>query len=115
MKPETRKKLDSLIWRSRIRPVVSVAAMALVLVGIFAYLYWPDTPVSERVVLGTVSNWTQPQTSLRSRNAVITVLLEDGRSVVATSASNRAPQVGQSITLVEWEYASGRVSYTWNE
>ena len=113
MKPEAQKELDRLLRRQRLKSLLPAAAIAVLVVAVLGYIYWPDTQVSQRVVLGTVNNWTRPQTALGNGNAAITVLLEDGRTVLATSAGGDAPEIGQSITLVQQEYASGRVTYTW--
>ena len=113
MKPEAKKELDRLLRRERLKTFLPAVALAALVVGILGYIYWPDSQVSQRVMLGTVNNWTRPQTALGNGRAAITVQLEDGRTVLATSASSDAPEVGRSITLVEQKFSSGRVSYTW--
>lgn len=97
------------------KTIVPVAMFSAIFLAIAVSFYWPYTPISERVVRGTVTDTTQAKlrTGL-SGNVRITVRLEDGSTVIARSDTNRRPGIGRSVELIEREFANGQVTYTWN-
>ena len=105
-----------MIWRRRMKTIVPVAMFSAIFLALAASYYWPYAQISERLVRGTVTDVTQARlkTGL-SGNVWITVLLEDGSTVIARRDSKRRgwPRVGRRIELVEREFTNGQVTYTW--
>ncbi len=115
MKPEAQKELDRLLRRERLhRLLPTMAVIAVVAVGCVLWFY-PETLKAERIVEGEVISWTRPQTYTGAGNAVITVTLEDGRTIVASARSRNAPNTGDGIKLRERTFESGRIDYVWLE
>ena len=115
MRPDSKRKLDQLLRRQRLRRLVPMVLIGAVVIAIVGYLYIPDKPVSERMLTGVVNEWTRPQTETGAGLAILTVQLQDGRSVIASSTTNKAPLNGQTVTLKERTYESGRIKYLWSE
>lgn len=115
MRPEAQQELDRLLRRERLRRLVPTMAILAVIIGVCGYWFYPETLTAERIVAGEVISWTRPQSYTGAGNALITVTLEDGRKVIASSKSGNAPNTGDGIKLRERSFESGRVEYIWQE
>lgn len=115
MRPEAQKELDKLLRRERLRRLLPTLALLTVITIGCIWWFYPETLKSERIVEGEVVSWTRPQTYTGTGNAVITITLGDGRTVVASSKSRNAPNDGDVVKLRERTFESGRIDYVWVE
>lgn len=104
-----------MLRRERLRRLLPTMAIVAVIIGVCGYWFYPETLMAERVVPGEVISWSRPQALTGAGNALITVTLEDGRKVIASSKSRNAPNAGDGIRLRERTFESGRVEYIWQE
>jgi hypothetical protein len=113
MRSETKRRLDQLAWKERVRIASAIALGLVVLAALYAYAYWPDPVVETRIVSGVVTDWLKRKTKYREADViVIWVLLDDGRNVVIAQPMPRALSGGPA-EIVERRHRSGRISFLW--
>jgi hypothetical protein len=113
MRSDTRRRLDSLVWKRRALVSLGIALGLVALGALFTYGYWPDPVVETRIVSGVVTDWTRKQTKYREKDAIaVSVSLDNGRNIIITQW---APDVlvGGSADIEERQHNSGRKSYLW--
>jgi hypothetical protein len=111
MRPETRKRVNRLVWKGRLR-IGSAITLGLAAAGAaFAYFYWPDPVVETRVVRGVVTDGTRWQKEDRA-SYVICATLDDGRRVTIIQPPLGILQHGPAI-IEERRHRSGRLSHRW--
>ena len=112
-KSEATRRLSHVLWMERIKKVAAVmaigAAVAIPLILLAEYrTEHADRSVSMKQVAGVVES-ARPA---GGRNTYrVTVRLEDGRNVEASSMSI-APIKGEHVLLNDTEFASGQHHYT---
>ena len=113
MRPETKLRLDALVWKQRARLALLAILVVGALAGLFVYYATssPDAVIETRTVPGVVTYWTRTQEYGIGR-LVIRVKLDDGREIAVTDPSDDAPRRGRA-EIEERRHESGRISYVW--
>lgn len=111
MRTDMQKMLTRMMWQERLRQLVPAVLVIGVILSVLVYVFIPSKPISEQIVTGTVKGWTVPQTTFGNGSPVLSVKLEDGRLVTASSEIDRPLLIGDEVKLREQTYESGRISF----
>ncbi len=112
MRDETRRKLDQILFRRRLKiagavaAAVLVAAAGLVLTGI-------DATTEDHRLSGRVEHVAVPATKGASQALAVDVALDDGRHVQVLALKANDPHVGDHVTVTEHVHGTGRVTFSW--
>ena len=82
MKPESAKKLEQKLrreWLAQWLPLIAIVAIGLAGLSLYAWWIKPDPIINEKVMIGRVIHWSQPQSYDTSNYRVISVKLENGK------------------------------------
>jgi hypothetical protein len=112
MRLETRRALDWLVWRQRVRLGLIALGVAAVAVA-YGYAYWPDPVVETRIVSGVVTGTAGATPKSKDhRTMMISVSLDDGRDIVIVQPPPPVLLHGPA-EIEERRHRSGRVSFLW--
>jgi hypothetical protein len=113
MRPETRRRLNWLVWKSRARVAVASALGLALLAALYAYANWPDPIVETRIVSGVVTNWAKAERKLRQISVItIWASLDDGREIIFTQWLPDVIVSGPA-EIEERHHQSGELSFRW--
>ncbi len=116
MKPESAKKLEQKLrreWLAHWLPLIAIVIIGLVGLSLYAWWTKPDPIINEEVIAGHVTHWSQPQSYDVSTYRVISVELENGKTVQVVSRARRAPINNKPASISKRTHESGRTSYQW--
>lgn len=112
MRDETRRKLDQLLFRRRLKiaglvfAVLLTAAAGLRLTGL-------DATTEDHRLAGRVEHVAVPATKGASQALTVDVALDDGRHVQVLALKAHEPHVGDRVTVTEHVHGTGRVTFSW--
>jgi hypothetical protein len=112
MRAETRRRLDQMLWRQRLKYAGIGAAVVLVLAAMFWFTDL-DTKVVDRNVAGTIEQVGPVNSKNASQGLAVDVKLDDGRHVQVIALRSREPHVGERVEVVEHRHGTGRVTFTY--
>jgi len=116
MRPETKKKLDHIIFMQRLRYAAIAGGIGLALLAFMLFMaYQEEAAVDKVTATAAVHGEIIDARRGHGRNSVykLIVKLDDGRSVKAVSLlSAGAPVHGDRIDLNEMTHQSGRRNYS---
>lgn len=115
MREETRKKLERVLWRQRLKQI-GIGAAAFAVIG--AYFVFEDLDArTEKVrVPGTVvavGPLNTNSTKLVENGLSVDVALDSGRRVTVLVLKKTDPHVGDHVQITEHRHRTGRLTYTW--
>lgn len=111
MRTDMQKKLTRMMWQERLLQLLPAALIASVILAVMVYVFIPSKPISEQFVTGIIKEWTVPQTTFGDSAPLLSVQLDDGRLVTASSEIAHPPRIGDAVKLREETYESGRISF----
>jgi len=115
MRDETRRKLEKMLWRERLK---KAALGAVALVAIAAYFVYEDYDahvdnVRVPATITAVAPLNIKSTRLVEEGLSVEVALLDGRRVNVMALKTSHPHVGDHVEITEHRHHTGRVTYTW--
>ena len=115
MRDETRRKLEKMLWRERLK---KAALGAVALVAIAAYFVYEDYDehvdnVRVPATIPAVAPLNIKSTRLVEEGLSVEVALLDGRRVNVMALKTTNPHVGDHVEIMEHRHHTGRITYTW--
>jgi hypothetical protein len=116
MREETRRKLNRVLWRERLKKM-AIGAVALVAIGAYFFYEDLDARIENVRVPGTVKAvgpLAIKNTQMVEKGLSVEVALDDGGRLVTVMAMKTTdPHVGDHIEITEHRHHTGRVTYSW--
>lgn len=116
MREETRRKLERVLWRERLKKI-GIGAVALV--AIAAYFVYEDYDaridnVRVPAIVKSVGPLNIKNTQLIEEGLAVEVALDsDGRRISVMAMKTTDPHVGDHVEITEHRHRTGRVTYSW--
>ncbi len=115
MKPETKKRMDHLIFMQRLKYGAMAGGIGLVVLSFMLFMGYEqqaqiDKVTATRMVHGTILEANLARSGNASYN--LTVRLDDGRSVkMVSQRASGIPYKGEQLDMKEVAHKSGRKNY----
>jgi len=115
MRDETRRKLNRVLWRERLK---KMALGAVALVAIAAYFVYEDYDahvdnVRVPATVMAVGPLNTKSTRMVEEGLSVEVALLDGRRINVMALKATDPHVGDHVEITEHRHHTGRITYTW--
>ena len=115
MRDETRRKLERVLWRERLKKIALGAAALVVIATYFVYEDYDAHVDNVRVpaTVTAVAPLNIKSTRLVEEGLSVEVALLDGRHVNVMALKTTHPHVGDHVEIVEHRHHTGRITYSW--
>ena len=114
MTPETKKRMDHLLFMQRLKIGLIAAAVIASILGIMVFVGYEQTIHTDKVTSTAILDGTiidAKRGVSRSAGFKLTVKLDDGKIVESVSMLPAIPYKGERLTVRQIVHQSGRVNY----